>query len=124
MRRSLTAFAILVAVAGCAEATTGGEDDDATGRGDPFAGATLYANNCAQCHGAELQGTDLGPPHLDRVYESGHHADISFRLAVERGAPQHHWNFGPMPPIDGLTDAEVGDIIAYVREQQRAAGIE
>lgn len=45
-------------------------------------------------------------------------------VAVARGAPQHHWKFGPMPLVDGLTDAEVGDIIAYVRGQQRAAGIE
>lgn len=120
-RRFALASLALLLVAGCTEA--GRESPDAT-VGDPRAGAELYADNCARCHGADLRGTDLGPPHLDEVYEPSHHADASFRLAVERGVPQHHWDFGPMPPIEGLTAEQVDDIIAYVREEQRAVGID
>ena len=129
MRRGLTALAVLLLVAGCTTSVTGGSDGTegtdgaAQAGGDPVAGAALYADNCASCHGADLQGTDSGPPHLHPVYEPGHHGDVAFQRAVQLGAPQHHWDFGPMPPVEGLSDAEVDDIIAYVRQEQRAAGI-
>ena len=105
-------------------ACTPSRDDDASAAADPRAGAELYADNCARCHGADLRGTDLGPPHLDPVYEPSHHGDAAFHLAVQRGVRQHHWDFGPMPPIEGLTEAQVDDIIAFVRQEQRAVGID
>ncbi|GMU40392.1 MAG: hypothetical protein AMXMBFR23_12580 [Chloroflexota bacterium] len=87
-------------------------------------GEALYAANCARCHGADLNGTGEGPPFLHRVYEPSHHADASFFLAVQRGVRAHHWDFGDMPPVEGLSEAEVAAIIAFVRAQQRAVGIE
>ncbi len=87
-------------------------------------GAALYASNCARCHGADLNGTDEGPPFLHRVYEPSHHADASFFLAVQRGVRAHHWDFGDMPPVEGLSEADVAAIIAFVRAEQRAVGIE
>lgn len=87
-------------------------------------GADLYAENCAQCHGSDLRGTELGPSHLSRVYEPGHHADGAFQLAVLVGSRQHHWDFGPMPPVEGLTEADVDAIVAFVRETQRLEGFE
>jgi mono/diheme cytochrome c family protein len=94
----------------------------------PTPGATLdgrglYAANCARCHGGDLKGTSLGPPLLDAIYRPAHHSDAAFRVAVKSGVRPHHWNFGPMPPIPGLTDEHVGEIIAFVREEQRAVGI-
>lgn len=124
MRRAVFALLVLLVAAGCAEAATDSGAPSGDASADPVAGAALYATNCAQCHGADLRGTDMGPPHLDPVYEPGHHADDAFRLAVQRGAPQHHWDFGPMPPVEGLTPEQVDDIIAYVRQEQRAVGIE
>jgi len=44
-------------------------------------------------------------------------------LAVKNGVRQHHWPFGSMPPIPGVSKAEVSQIIAYVRTLQRANGI-
>lgn len=117
----LVSSVLLGACAGSAATPTGGATSAAP---DIAAGEMLYQNNCASCHGVDLNGTDKGPPHLDIVYEPGHHADISFLLAVQRGVPQHHWDFGPMPPIDGLTPEQVDDIVAYVREKQREVGIE
>lgn len=117
----VTALLLGLGLAACATPST---IDTAAAVGDPVAGEVLYQNNCAQCHGVDLRGTDKGPPHLDKVYEPSHHADISFQLAVDRGVPSHHWDFGPMPPIEGLTTEDVADMVAYVREQQRAVGID
>jgi cytochrome c1 len=58
------------------------------------------------------------------VYEPGHHPDDSFRAAVAEGAVAHHWDFGDMPPVPGLTDDEVDQIIAFIREQQELHGFE
>jgi mono/diheme cytochrome c family protein len=124
--RALAVAVVLLVVTACAGAGDDGTElaaGTAMAAGDVASGRALYAANCASCHGVDLQGTDKGPPHIHPVYEPSHHADDSFRLAVARGAAQHHWEFGPMPPIAGLADQDVTDIIAYVREQQRAAGI-
>ena len=88
------------------------------------AGAALYEANCAQCHGSDLRGTDQGPSHLSSVYAPSHHGDGAFLLAVMNGSAQHHWDFGPMPPIEGLSASQVDEIIAFVREQQRLNGFE
>jgi hypothetical protein len=48
---------------------------------------------------------------------------MSFVLAVKNGVRAHHWRFGDMPPVDGLTQSDVMNIVAYVRELQRANGI-
>lgn len=57
------------------------------------------------------------------IYEPGHHADFSFHRAVSQGTPQHHWGFGDMAPVAGLTPEEVDLVICYVRELQYADGI-
>jgi mono/diheme cytochrome c family protein len=87
-------------------------------------GAALFDSNCARCHGREAAGGPGGPPLVHRIYEPGHHADVAFHLAVRQGVRAHHWSFGNMPAIPGLTAAEVDEIIAYVRALQVAAGIE
>jgi len=87
-------------------------------------GASLFQQACAECHGTDLNGTDQGPPLLHSFYVPGHHSDAAFLLAARRGAPAHHWNFGDMPPVDGITDDQVEAIVAFVRETQRAAGIQ
>jgi hypothetical protein len=35
----------------------------------------------------------------------------------------HHWPFGDMPPVAGVTQADVTLILAYIREVQVANGI-
>ena len=87
------------------------------------AGARLFAANCAVCHGANATGTEQGPPLLHRIYEPGHHPDASFQRAVAQGVMSHHWRFGHMPPVAGLSRKDVAKIIAYVRELQSANGI-
>lgn len=90
---------------------------------NPAAGKTLYQNNCASCHGVDIEGTEKGPPFLHRIYEPSHHGDMAFQLAAKNGARAHHWNFGDMKPVAGLTPDDVANITAYVRVQQRRSGI-
>ncbi len=87
-------------------------------------GAALFATNCAACHGQDAAGSDKGPPLIHKMYEPGHHADASFYRAVSQGVRSHHWSFGNMPPIPGISDGKVRRIVVYVRELQRAAGIQ
>ena len=90
-----------------------------------LAGKALFDGNCARCHGVNAAGRrTAGPPLVHRIYEPGHHGDLSFLLAARNGVRAHHWRFGNMPPVMGVTDAEVAAIIVYVRELQRANGIE
>lgn len=88
------------------------------------AGAALLREHCAACHGARAEGTDVGPPLVHRIYEPGHHADPAFQLAVARGVRAHHWRFGDMAPVPGVSEADVAAITAYIRWLQRQAGIE
>jgi len=87
-------------------------------------GEILFRENCARCHGVSGQGTQQGPPLVNKVYRSNHHADITFHWAVKNGVKQHHWKFGNMPAIDNVSPEDVGHIIAFVRQQQRKAGIQ
>jgi len=86
-------------------------------------GAEVFANNCARCHGKDLGGTDQGPPFLHEYYVPSHHGDGAFLVAVQRGVQPHHWDFGAMPPIEGLSQEDVEDIVAHVRQVQRDAGL-
>jgi mono/diheme cytochrome c family protein len=112
---------------------TDGDDDAATDTTESTAsaprfegtdGAELYAAACASCHGADLRGTDRGPSHLSEVYEPSHHPDESFIAAANVGVRAHHWNFGDMPPVKGLTDEQLEAIVAYVRSVQEREGFE
>ena len=86
-------------------------------------GRALFDANCTACHGQNALGSDRGPPLLHRIYEPSHHSDSAFLLAVRKGVRAHHWKYGNMPAIDGISDNEVVQITAYVRALQRANGI-
>ena len=88
------------------------------------AGQMKFEENCASCHGKNAAGqAGIAPPLVHKIYEPSHHGDESFQRAAAYGVRAHHWPFGNMPPVDGLNRTEVADIIAYVRELQRANGI-
>lgn len=113
---------VIVLVGSCSDSgSPTAQAPSAAGEGE---GAELYAARCASCHGADLRGTDRGPSHLSIVYEPGHHSDDAFRSAIRNGSPQHHWDFGAMPPVEGLTDDEVDSVIEFVRTEQERRGFE
>ena len=86
-------------------------------------GNKLFEENCIACHGRHATGSDQGPPLVHRIYEPNHHGDIAFQLAVKRGVRSHHWQFGDMAPVEGVSDNDVRRITLYVRALQRANGI-
>ncbi len=97
----------------------------ATLSADAEIGRRGFDAKCAACHGARAAGTEgTAPPLVHKIYEPSHHGDESFQIAVARGVRAHHWPFGDMAPVDGLTRADVTAITTYIRELQRANGIE
>jgi mono/diheme cytochrome c family protein len=136
-RRGAVVAAALFALG--ALACGGDDDDDDTGT-QPDAGTVesavpgatvdlalgeeVYQTSCAQCHGEDLGGTDQGPSQLSIVYEPNHHSDEAYVAAIAQGSPEHHWEFGDMPPVEGLDDDEVASVIAYIRSVQETEGFE
>lgn len=92
--------------------------------GDAALGAHAFKGKCAACHGEDAGGVHgKGPPLIHKTYHPGHHGDFAFARAAREGARQHHWPFGDMPPVAGITDVDIKVIIAYVRAVQQANGI-
>ena len=121
--RLVALIALIVAVAATAVACSGSDSAGDTTAPTPD-GATAFAQWCAACHGADLSGTGSGPSLLSEVYEPGHHPDESFRSAVRNGVSSHHWGFGDMPALPGVSDAELDALIRFVRDTQAAEGFE
>ncbi|MFW8595043.1 c-type cytochrome [Cribrihabitans neustonicus] len=91
---------------------------------DAQIGKSVYEAKCASCHGANAAGQEgTAPPLVHKIYEPGHHSDAAFLLAAKNGVRAHHWRFGNMPPVPGVTDAEVRYVVRYVRELQEENGI-
>ncbi len=88
------------------------------------AGEAKFTANCAACHGNQAAGTDHGPPLVHKIYEPNHHGDPAFQRAAANGVKAHHWEFGNMPKIEGVTSEDVDQIVKYVRWLQRQAGIQ
>jgi mono/diheme cytochrome c family protein len=116
LRRLAAATVLLVTVPAC-------QSDDGGGTA-AASGQEAFETYCISCHGAQARGTDQGPPLVDVIYEPSHHPDEAFRNAARQGVAPHHWDFGPMPPVPGISDAEIDAVIAYVRALQREAGID
>jgi len=87
-------------------------------------GKRAFDTACASCHGANAAGQDgVAPPLVHKTYEPSHHGDAAFQRAAQQGVRAHHWPFGDMPPVEGLTQSDVDAIVAYVRALQRENGI-
>jgi mono/diheme cytochrome c family protein len=87
-------------------------------------GERAFNAKCAACHGTNAAGREgKGPPLVHKIYEPSHHSDMAFVMAAKNGVRSHHWRFGNMPPVDGVTDADVKAITAYVRALQKENGI-
>ena len=87
-------------------------------------GQKAFEAKCAACHaenGAGQQG--VAPPLVHNIYEPSHHGDEAFQRAAALGVRSHHWPFGDMAPVEGITRGDVKMIIAYIRDLQVANGI-
>ena len=87
-------------------------------------GKRAFEAKCVACHGVNAAGqVGVAPPLVHKIYEPSHHGDESFQRAVSLGVRAHHWTFGNMPAVEGLTRGDVVMVAAYIRELQRANGI-
>jgi hypothetical protein len=73
----------------------------------------LYADNCAQCHGAQLEGTDIGPPLLGGELSAGD----SVNVLQERIRTAHiGWN--RLAVSEALTDEQIKGLAIYIGERR------
>ena len=87
-------------------------------------GKLAFEVKCVSCHGTNAAGqAGVAPPLVHIIYEPNHHGDESFQRAAALGVRAHHWSFGNMPAVEGLTRTDVKMIVAYIRELQLANGI-
>jgi len=82
-------------------------------------GQLLFEKYCSGCHGLQLDGSDQGPPLIHPFYKPDHHGDKSFYRAVLQGVRQHHWNFGDMKPVEGMTPKKTERVVSYIRYYQQ-----
>ena len=97
--------------------------------GDPSKGATLYAQNCATCHGASLEG-GIGPAlnPIEKLPGVSNPLDPGFLIGIitngrqpQPGDPKQT----AMPAKGGnagLTDQDVKDLAAYIIQQNHNPG--
>lgn len=85
--------------------------------GDPAAGKTLYAASCTACHGVAGDGKGpaavaLKPKPTDFTAAGwlGGRSDPQLVTAIRAGRPGT-----AMAPYTELSDAEVADLVAYLR---------
>ena len=126
---SLVAAFVLLMMMGCGEdSASQGETTKSNGTEQGASGTTrtgeeLFRANCSSCHGVDANGTNQGPPLVDRTYHPNHHPDFSIRNAINKGVKQHHWFFGDMPPVAGVSEDDAEKIICHIRDTQRANGL-
>ena len=128
VRIIITLFLSLVWASACSGSKTepvSGQSASSTAVPAEYAkGEAAFNKYCSPCHGLKAAGTDHGPTFISQIYQSNHHGDAAFRLAPMNGVRAHHWQFGDMPKVEGVTPQEIEEIIPYVRWLQRQTGIE
>src|SRR5438067_4627689 len=120
----IPAFFILTALSTLAD-TSPSPGSTASGAttlpGDPQKGATLYAQNCATCHGASLEGgigAVLNP--IEKLPGVANPLDPAFLIGVITNGKTDAGK--TMPPQGGnpnLTDQDVQDLAAFIILQNR-----
>jgi mono/diheme cytochrome c family protein len=74
--------------------------------GDATNGATVYADNCAECHAADGSG-GIGPSLQGEASEEGGGEVVEVVLYGEDS----------MPAFPDLTDQEVADLLAFLQDE-------
>jgi len=89
-------------------------------------GETLYAANCAECHGANLEGApdwkkplpdgSLPPPPHDSSGHTWHHPDaLLLSIIADGGDPAYN---SKMPPFkDKLTESEMIAVLDFIKSK-------
>jgi mono/diheme cytochrome c family protein len=92
-------------------------------------GRRVYTDNCAECHGENLEGESdwkkqnednsfRSPPH-DASGHTWHHGDDVLIESIELGGarlPDNIGGFSKMPAFEGvLTDEEIAAVLTYIK---------
>lgn len=99
------------------------QEDEPLPQADParnLSGEELYQQNCAKCHGPELEGV-VGPPLIGvfaRHSEEGVLSILRNGIKVPTGAIMPPWQNGYMYPGTRYDDAALRRIVEYLAEQQ------
>jgi mono/diheme cytochrome c family protein len=109
--RHLAVLAALVLTVACGKDEESGHHHEHTATehpaldltGDATAGATVYADTCGACHGADGTG-GIGP---SLVEHAPMHSDEELVATIVNGT-------GTMEPV-ALEDQEIADVLAYIR---------
>ena len=127
------AFFVLTAASTLADSSPSPSSQTASGAttlpGDPQKGATLYAQNCATCHGASLEGgigAVLNP--IDKLPGVPNPLDATALINIITNGRVHQAGDPKqtdMPAKGGntaLTDQDVKDLAAFIIQQNHMAG--
>ncbi len=97
--------------------------------GDPQKGATLYAQNCATCHGAGLEGgigATLNPieklPNVPDTLDANFLIDIITNGRVHQSGDPKQTDMPAKGGNTQLTDQDVKDLAAFIIEQNHTVG--
>ena len=127
-KMTMVGIAVALALVGWLIIDTGPEDETVavtvpTLSATASIGEQTFEKVCSECHGENAGGSKKGPPLIHPYYRPGHHADGAIRNAIAVGVRPHHWKFGAMPAQPKVKVTEIQPLIAYIREMQRANGI-
>lgn len=122
---AVTAVVVLIGGMLTSPSSTAGADPDNAQQ--VARGEIVYAENCASCHGRQLEGeanwrsaradgTFPAPPHDETGHTWHHPDDLLFQITKEGGRA-----FNPksnMPGFGGsLSDADIWAVLAYIKSQ-------
>jgi len=132
----ITTFLLLIVLASVVAACGGANEAPPAVTGPPALdaqrvarGAEIYTQQCAECHGANLEGeanwqspnpdgSFRAPPH-DAGGHTWHHSDAQLIDAVRRGGARLGPGVGgtsPMPAYDdSLSDDEIAAVLDYIK---------
>ena len=131
LRTTLCVLAAGLAAVTLARALTGSGGPRQPAEADLATGAELYAQHCASCHGARLQGAPNwrtpdtsgrlpAPPH-DETGHTWHHGDAMLftytRLGGQAALAQRGVAFDSGMPAFGevLSDRQIWDVLAFIK---------
>ena len=136
MRKRSLLIAMALVLAGCEQASSGFEDSraDPGDAGRVALGERVYAQHCASCHGAKLEGQPNwrsrlpngrlpAPPH-DETGHTWHHADALLFAITKQGVVPPYAPAGyesDMPAFGRtLSDDEIWAVLAFIKSRWTA----